>query len=342
MSAQWDSQGLLQPITADQPCGENLEDTPLLASFDSFRVFGSQTSLDTIPPKRPGEPEVTLPNWNEIKKQAIDALGRSKDLRLLAHLGAALLRTDGLLAFTETIQVGSRWLETYWATTYPLVDEDAIVRRSALNCFADQMAVIEGIRRVPLVSNRQLGRFSLRDVEMAAGQVTPSEKETRPDEKQINGAFLAMPLEELQGLHQSVLGAIAAAKRIDEQMRQEAGTEAAPTFEPLSGQLTKVDKLLRAQLAARPDAETTIEEAAAGDGPAARPNLKVISSREDAIRALDAVADFFRRAEPSSPVPLVIDRAKRLVSKSFLEVVEDIAPGGLDQARSVAGLRDGQ
>ena len=82
----------------------------------------------------------------------------------------------------------------------------------------------------------------------------------------------------------------------------------------------------------------TIEEAAAGGGPAARPNLKVISSREDAIRALDAVADFFRRAEPSSPVPLVVDRAKRLVSKNFLEVLEDIAPGGLDQARSAGRI----
>ena len=212
-----------------------------------------------------------------------------------------------------------------------------------MNCFADQMAVIEGIRRVPLVSNRQLGRFSLRDIEMAAGQVTPGGEGNASGRKADQRArSWRCRSKNFRGCVRVCSARLAAAKRIDEQMRQEAGTEAAPTFEPLSGQLTKVDKLLRAQLAARPDAETTIEEAAAGDGPAARPNLKAISSREDAIRALDAVADFFRRAEPSSPVPLVIDRAKRLVSKSFLEVVEDIAPGGLDQARSVAGLRDGQ
>jgi type VI secretion system protein ImpA len=344
MSAQWDSQSLLQPITVDQPCGENLEDTPLLASFDSFRLFGRQMSLDTVPPKREGEPEVALPDWNEIKRQAIDALGRSKDLRVLAHLGAALIRTDGLPAFTETIQVASRWLETYWTTTYPLVDEDAIVRRNALNCFADRMAVIEGVRRVPLVSNRQIGRFSLRDAEIVAGQVTPSEKDPRPDQKQIDAAFLAMPLDELKALHQGVLDSIAALKRIDEQMRHEGGPEAAPTFDPLSAQLSKADKLLRAQLAMRPGAVTdaeTIEEATEGGGPA-RPNLKAIASREDAIRALDAVADFFRRAEPSSPVPLLVDRAKRLVSKNFLEVLEDMAPGGLDQARAVGGVREGE
>jgi type VI secretion system protein ImpA len=329
MSAQWDSQSLLQPITADQPCGENLEDTPLLASFDAFRLFGNQTPFD--PAK--------LPDWDEIKTLAIEGLARSKDLRMLAHLGTALLRTDGLPAFCQTIQVASRWLETNWPTTYPLIDEDAIVRRSALNCFADPMAVIDGVRRAPLVAHRQIGRFSLRDVEITTGQVTPAEGDSRPDEAQINAAFLAVPLEELKGLSQAVLDALAALKHIDQQMRQEAGTEAAPTFEPLTVQFSKIDKLLRTQLGARPDTEA-IEEVVE-DGAQARPNLKAIASREDAVRALDAVADFFRRAEPSSPVPLLVDRAKRLVSKNFLEVLEDLAPGGLDQARSAGGLREG-
>ena len=65
----------------------------------------------------------------------------------------------------------------------------------------------------------------------------------------------------------------------------------------------------------------------------------VIKSREDAIRALDAVAEFFRRNEPSSPVPLFCDRAKRLVSKDFLEVLADIAPEALAQARAAGGVR---
>ena len=73
----WDGQELLQPIAADQPCGENLEDTQLLASFDAFRLFGQQIALD---------PE---PQWGEIRNQALEALRRSKDLRLLAHLGSA-------------------------------------------------------------------------------------------------------------------------------------------------------------------------------------------------------------------------------------------------------------
>jgi len=61
-----------------------------------------------------------------------------------------------------------------------------------------------------------------------------------------------------------------------------------------------------------------------------------------AVRALDAVIAFFRKNEPSSPVPMFAERAKRLVSKDFLEVLTDIAPDGLDQAKLVGGIRNNE
>lgn len=70
------NQTLLEPIAADAPCGESLEDTPLLASFDTFRVFGQSTPLD--PP----------PQWADIKNRALEALAKSKDLRYLHFWGA--------------------------------------------------------------------------------------------------------------------------------------------------------------------------------------------------------------------------------------------------------------
>lgn len=325
MSAQSESQELLQPITADQPCGENLEDTPLLASFDAFRLFGQATPLDPAP------------EWDVIRAQAAEALERSKDLRLLAHLGAALLRTDGLVAFSRTLRVAAQWLETYWAASYPLVDEDAILRRNALNCFADPMAVIDGLRRLPLVVSRQHGAFSIRDIDIATGQMQPVDGDARPDDRRIDAAFAEMPLEQLQGLQQSVADAIDAVKRIEATMSAEGGPEAVPGFDPLAVQLTKIDRVLRARVAARTGtAGLDAALATGGDGqPVAAGSIK---SRQDAIRALDAVAEFFRHNEPSSPIPLLLDRAKRLVSKSFLEVLADVAPDALAQARSVGGL----
>ena len=65
-----------------------------------------------------------------------------------------------------------------------------------------------------------------------------------------------------------------------------------------------------------------------------------IKSRQDAIRAIDAAVLFFRKYEPSSPVPLLLERARRLVAKDFMEVLKDIAPDGLPQARIIGGVRD--
>ncbi|MBE0617668.1 MAG: hypothetical protein IH608_07060 [Proteobacteria bacterium] len=60
-------------------------------------------------------------------------------------------------------------------------------------------------------------------------------------------------------------------------------------------------------------------------------------SREDVVHLLDKVCDYFRRNEPSSPVPLLLERAKRLVSKSFLEIVRDLAPDGVAQVELIRG-----
>jgi type VI secretion system protein ImpA len=342
MSVRWEGQSLLQPISADQPCGENLEDTVLLSSFDALRLFGASRS-----PEAPAEPEDTRKpiEWGELRANALEALGKSKDLRVLAYLGTALLRTDGIPSFFETLKVASHWVENFWPQVYPLIDEDAIARRNALNCLADPMAVVERFRRLPLVESRQHGKYSLRDIDLATGQMQPGKDEVKPDERPVNAAFAEMPLEELTALQQGAADAMTALNGIDAKLRTEGGPEVAPTFDPLSSQLVKMGRVLRAQLALRQGADggSADETAAASETQTgAVAAVGAIKSRQDAIRALDAVAEFFRRNEPSSPIPMIVERAKRLVSKDFLEVLADIAPEAVGSARAAGGLRDGQ
>jgi len=315
-------------IQDDRPCGENLEDTQLMVAIDADQLFGQAVALT---------PE--LP-WPEVKARAVEALRKSKDFRLLTHLAAALLRTDGLLPFLETLGVASRWLEVHWADVYPLIDEDAIVRRNALSGFADPYAVLEPLRRTPLVSSRQHGRFSFRDIEIAAGQAQPAEDETPPDQRLIDSAFGSVTLDSLVLLQQGLTAALASLKSIDERMRSEGGTEAAPELDRLKTQLAKMDAAVRKQIAARPDAAGLVEAAGDDEAPAAGAMaVGAIRTRQDAVRAMEAVAEFFRQNEPSSPIPLLLDRAARLVSKNFLEVLADMAPDAVAQARAAGGLR---
>ncbi len=345
MSAGVLDQALIDPITAEQPCGENLEDSPMLAALEGVRLFGQSRS-----PEAPPDPDETEkekgrekppPEWGQIKANAYEALARSKDLRVLTHLGAALLRTDGLPAFIETLGVASTWLEAYWSGVYPLTDEDCIARRNTLNCFADPMAVVDRVWRTPLVASRMHGRFSLRDIDLASGHVPVGANDTKPDEGPIQAAFAEMPLEELAALEGSVSNGITSLNTIDAKMRSEGGPEVVPDFDILTGHLVRMKRVLRGHLDARTGVGGSADAGTGAVGEGAYIG-GVIKSRQDAIRALDSVADFFRRNEPSSPIPLLVERAKRLVSKDFLEVLADIAPDALSVARAAGGLKQGE
>jgi type VI secretion system protein ImpA len=78
-----------------------------------------------------------------------------------------------------------------------------------------------------------------------------------------------------------------------------------------------------------------------GDGNGAAPRVPVsgeITSREEIARMLDRACEYFHRYEPSSPVPLLLERAKRLMSKDFVEILRDLAPDGIAQFEVVSGI----
>src|SRR5436190_4281043 len=238
MDARWDGQALLQPISPEQPCGVSLDDSILLSSLDALRLFGQKVrSPEASADPESDEKELAKARppleWEKIRADALDGLNKSKDLRLLAYLGAAALRTDGLPAFAHVLTTASQWLETYWPQVYPALDEDAIARKNALNCFADPMAVVDRIWRLPLVTSRQHGRYSLRDIEIARGQATPGPLEAKADEAAIRLAFKELPADELTTVAQSLNDGVGALNSIDARMRGEGGPDMAPDFAPL-------------------------------------------------------------------------------------------------------------
>jgi type VI secretion system protein ImpA len=66
-----------------------------------------------------------------------------------------------------------------------------------------------------------------------------------------------------------------------------------------------------------------------------------IRTREEAILALDGVCAYYAENEPSSPLPMLIRRAKRLASKSFIEILQDLLPDSVDRAQSLRGPEQG-
>src|SRR5215510_1472947 len=108
MAIESELASLAKPLAADSPCGANLEDTQLLASFDAYRLFGQTVPLQET-------------DWRALKASSLEALEKSKDLRLLAHFAAASLRIDGWPGFLGSLHAASLWIKEHWAAVYPLV-----------------------------------------------------------------------------------------------------------------------------------------------------------------------------------------------------------------------------
>ncbi|MGH8762327.1 MAG: ImpA family type VI secretion system protein, partial [Nitrosospira sp.] len=63
-----------------------------------------------------------------------------------------------------------------------------------------------------------------------------------------------------------------------------------------------------------------------------------INSRADAVRMLDKICEFIEKTEPANPAPLFIRRGQRLMTKNFVEIMQDLAPDSLNQIKQITGL----
>ena len=123
MSAARLGTDLLQPIATDAPCGESLEDSALLLSFDEFRLFGRTIPFESSGRTLSDEDKKAnpTPEWGDVRARSLEALAKSKDLRVLSHLGSALLRTDGVDEFADTVS------DTLWFVVAPRYQRSAVI-----------------------------------------------------------------------------------------------------------------------------------------------------------------------------------------------------------------------
>ena len=63
-----------------------------------------------------------------------------------------------------------------------------------------------------------------------------------------------------------------------------------------------------------------------------------IQSRADAVRMLEKICEFIEKTEPANPAPLFIRRGQRLMTKNFVEIMQDLAPDSLNQLKQITGL----
>jgi type VI secretion system protein ImpA len=83
---------------------------------------------------------------------------------------------------------------------------------------------------------------------------------------------------------------------------------------------------------ASPSAHTSKEEAAQPPSPPG-----AIRGPDDVLIAIDRICEYYEKYERSSPVPLLLQRARGLVNRSFVEAVRDLAAKGIPDLDIVIG-----
>jgi type VI secretion system protein ImpA len=345
----FDPEALLQEIAPDQPCGDDLEyDRAFLALGDKVKGAPEQQIGDHIVPAEP-------PNWKEVRKDALDLLRRTRDLRLILFLTQALIQTDGLPGLRDGLALLEGAVCRFWPDLYPLLDPDdgydPTQRVNLLMGFCDFESVLRPLALAPLVDARTVGRFSLRDIQFATDRLPVPEGGVKPDLAVIRAAFTAQDPEARNALSAAVDGSLASLEAIESFVTDQVGVGAAPSLAPLVNLLKEMRQAFADHAGVRgpggnasgtPEveenlpAELGIASQSTGSPPAIV-SMAGINNRQDVVRALDLIGDYYARCEPSSPIPLLLQRAKRLVSMSFIEIIKDLAPDGLAQVEILKG-----
>lgn len=334
---------LLQAIAPDAPCGPNLEYDPVFLQLEEAALGKPEVQYGgSVTPAVP-------PDWKIVRQLAFDLLSRSRDLRIAVPLTRALLALQGMTGFASGMHLIEGLLATHWDSVHPQLDpdddNDPMTRINTLSTLAEFTTILREVRDAPLVVSRAHGRFSLRSIDIANGELDPAEGEARPALGVIDAAFDDMPDADLQALVGALTSAAASNTAIETILNERVGAAQSLDLSAPGKLLRRAGDFVRERLTRRGGTDGDSAVVAAGSAlssalPSAGTRQGVsgdITSRADVTLMLDKICGYYARAEPSSPIPLLLQRAQRLVDKNFMEILQDLTPDGLAQLYTLSG-----
>jgi type VI secretion system protein ImpA len=349
-----DPAALLAPITAEAPSGVAVEYDPQYNELETLARGTPEREIgSTIVPAEE-------PDWREVERIALELSAKSMDLRVAVYLLRAEMKLAGLPGLAAGLEVIKGYVADYWPGVHPQLDpeddNDPGARVNALVSLCDPELVLPVVRTLPLTQSRQLGRITYRDHAIATGLLPApvpkkgQEKDTPkfPDSATIEAAFADTAVEALQEFQAAAVSSLEALAGIDAALNQALGAASGPDLDPLRKLVREIKGLLDHELAKRgagdEASEATMEQGAGpAGGPAGAAAAGVsgaIRGRNDVVLLLEKICRYYSDYEPSSPVPLLLERAQRLVMMNFMDIIKDMTPDSLQTVNVITGIKD--
>lgn len=335
-------EALQAPISEASPSGDDLEYDPAFIALESAAQGKPEQQFgDTVIP-------AVEPEWRTVAEQAEALLRRSKDVRPAVLLLRAATRQQGVTGFSLGMQLLTGLLDAFWDGIHPKLDadddNDPTMRLNALMPLTDEAMVLRDFYEAGVGAARGVGPIRIRDIAIAQNVLTAVGSEAPYSAAQVQGGLAEIHAERPEVL-QTLIGIPELVTRLQALLSERTGRSDAIDLT----QLRRLGAALRQACSAIVGSSATPEQAAeaGGDTPVAdgaSPGAAVavqrgITTRQDAVQALDRVIHFLEQTEPGNPAPLLIERAKKLIGVDFFTIMQDLAPNAIDTIETVTGRR---
>lgn len=329
-----DVEGLLEPVSADDPVGPDLTydpDRQLIESAFDQAAEGGEAAEGV--------------DWRDTLRRAEAQLSRTKDLWLASYITRAAARLGDLNGVRDGAMLLAGLFERYWDNVHPQLDEVGFAgRKTPCEPLTRIGEFLGPLRRTVLIEHPRLGRYTGEDLERFAGEGDAADGYGmfRHAVDEMDKATIAEAVATLDRLREAI-------RTVDRVLTEHAESDTGTNFQST---YDTIEALRRAIL---PYAGISVAEEAPADDwtggddwnqpavsstPAGGGAPGRIANRDDVIRTLDAIGEYYARSEPGSPIPVVLRRVRGWVTMDFLELMKDIAPSGESEATLVLKQRE--
>jgi type VI secretion system protein ImpA len=345
---------LLEPLAGVNPCGEDL--------WLKEGRFLLQQPVEQA--WKNGEE----PKWEDVRDLAAEQMKRSRDLRVAVILSLALFRTEGLTGFRDGVALIRGLVEKHWDHVYPMPEgSDDPVRGNTLSNLSAPLGndtpyqFVKYLREAPLCRSAAGTSYSLADLDRADSgkasaatrdQIEAALRATAKDKIQETSGLVSNLLVEVESIESFVAGKTGVGSGVDLKNLKETLQQIIAELEPFADKKSPPPPARKCPHCGK---EINVPSSPAPPPlkcphcgqelnlvlPPPPTTVSVIGSRADADAALVAVCAYFRRSEPSSPVPLLLERARRLLNMDFMESMRDLAPpDAVQEFNSLFGIKE--
>lgn len=364
-----DLEAMLSPISEEKPSGENLRYSGLYDEISEARRADEDVEQ--------GEWKIALKiaDFRQVIILATPALtSQTKDLQIAVWLSEALVKLHGFVGLRDGLKLARGLQENFWETLFPEIDEgDMEGRANALEGMARQTSF--AIKQAKITQGESYNFFDWEDSKRfdipnniatldSADQAKyrelqeQADKENRVTADRWRTATAATRRVFCEEVALTIEECWTEYRELNRVIEEKFDRNQMPGLSLLEKSLdmvqTQVKKLLEEKRAEEPDLEVEETEAdgeqAEGEVVAADGSRVVVAgggaiqSRQEALKRLGQLADFFRKSEPHSPVSYLVQRAVKwgnMPLENWLqEVVKD--QNVLFQLRETLGVDTGE